>query len=504
MKPLLSLYGLTKRYPCIVANDSISLDLFPGEIHSILGENGAGKSTLVKMLCGITAPDEGEMVFDGEAYHPSSPQDARVRGVSVIFQHFSLFEALTVRDNIALCLPVHLRRNLDALLAKVSDSYGLPLDPKRLVGNLSAGERQRVEVVRSLLQEPRLLIMDEPTSVLTPQEVEGLFVTLRDLASRGCSILYISHKLDEIRALCTKVTVLRSGRVSGSCDPRTETSRSLAEMMIGKELKSPKARQVSTGEMKLQVSNLTVKNQDRFGVDLRNISFRVHAGEILGIAGVAGNGQEELMRALIGEVPVARNGCIVIDGTDVGAMSPNKRRSLGMCFAPEKRLGHSAAPDMALWENAVLSARERLNLSEWGFISIQGSKAYAQKVVEHFGVKTRGVEQSAKSHSGGNLQKFVIGREIMQRPAVLVVSQPTWGVDAGAAAVIHQALLDLAAEGAAIVVISQDLDELMSISSNFAVLANGTLSPTQATQSVTVEAVGVLMGGHEYEGAVNA
>ncbi len=495
-KALLEMSGVTKRFPGVLANDAVGFDIGHGEIHALLGENGAGKSTLVKMIYGVMRPDEGDMVFDGAPYAPAKPSEARARGVGMVFQHFSLFEALTVAENVALGMDrAAAAGDLDAKIIGVSNTYGLPLDPARLVGSLSVGERQRVEIVRCLLQNPRLLIMDEPTSVLTPQEVEILFETLRRLAEEGCSILYISHKLEEIRALCDRATVLRGGKVVGDCDPKQETARSLAEMMIGTTLSPPQQQHNEPGAERLVVENLSRQSPLPFGVDLEGISFSVRAGEILGIAGVAGNGQDELMEVLIGEVPAAGDGVVRLDGEAVGRRNPTARRARGMCFVPEERLGHGAVPDMALWENTILSARTRKELSAHGFINIGKAERYAEEVVGAFNVKTAGVGHAARSLSGGNLQKFIVGREILQAPTVLIASQPTWGVDAGAAADIHRALQALAEGGAAILVISQDLDELMAISNRFAVISEGRLSAPQPVGEVSVEEIGLLMGG---------
>ena len=493
---LLELKGITKRFPGVLANDAVSFSIAPGEVHALLGENGAGKSTLVKMIYGVMRPDEGAMAFNGAPYVPAKPSEARAQGIGMVFQHFSLFEALSVAENVALGMEKSaVSGNLDDKIVEVSEAYGLPLDPARLIGSLSVGERQRVEIVRCLLQNPKLLIMDEPTSVLTPQEVEILFETLRRLAAEGCSILYISHKLEEIRALCERATVLRGGKVVADCDPRQETAKSLAEMMIGSTLAVPQAQETMPGAERLVVQELSRKSDVPFGVDLQNISFSVRAGEILGVAGVAGNGQNELMELLIGEVPAATSDTIKLDGEGVGQRNPTARRALGMCFVPEERLGHGAVPDMSLWENTLLSARSRKGLETRGFLDNAGAQRFAGEVVEAFKVKTAGVEHNASSLSGGNLQKFIMGREILQAPAVLVASQPTWGVDAGAAADIHRALQKMAKEGAAILVISQDLDELMAISTRFAVISDGKLSDPQPVGEVSVEEIGLLMGG---------
>jgi simple sugar transport system ATP-binding protein len=495
-EPLLSVEGLTKRFPGVLANDNVTFEAERGEIHALLGENGAGKSTLVKVIYGVMRPDAGVMRLDGEPYAPLRPSEARARGVGMVFQHFSLFEALSVAENIALGLPpADAKGNLAGRIRSVSRAYGLELDPTRLIGELSVGERQRVEIVRCLLQSPRLLIMDEPTSVLTPQEAAGLFATLRRLAGEGRSILYISHKLEEIRALCHRATVLRGGRVVATAVPREETARSLAEMMIGTTLQRPVREAANVGAVRLTLDRLTVSDESPFGVSLDEISLEVRAGEIVGIAGVAGNGQSQLMAALIGERPAAAPSAIRLDGTPIGEATPEARRRRGMCFVPEERLGHGAVPDLSLAENVVLSAAASKGLVSGGFIDLGRATRYAEEVVRAFDVRTAGVEHAARSLSGGNLQKFIVGREILQAPAVLVASQPTWGVDAGAAALVHRVLLDLASRGTAILVISQDLDELMAIATRIAVIAGGRLSEPRAIEEVTVEEIGLAMGG---------
>ncbi|NND50327.1 MAG: ABC transporter ATP-binding protein, partial [Rhizobiales bacterium] len=426
-------------------------------------------------------------------------------GIGMVFQHFSLFAAMTVAENIALGMDnPPSGRELSRRIVEVSREYGLALDPGRIVATLSVGERQRIEIVRCLLQNPRLIIMDEPTSVLTPQEVETLFVTLRRLADEGCAILYISHKLEEIRSLCHKATVLRAGRVVATCDPTEETAKSLAEMMIGTTLNVPSRSEQALGDPILEVGGLDLPREEQFDTDLQNVTFSVHAGEIFGIAGVAGNGQDELMGALIGERLANTRDAIRVRGTDVGHVGPRGRRRQGMCFIPEERLGHAAVPDMALWENAVLSAFERQSLGSAGFINAGAASKYSRDVVSSFDVRTAGVEHAARSLSGGNLQKFVVGREVLQAPDVLIASQPTWGVDANAAAAIHQALIDLARGGAAVVVVSQDLDELMAISTRIAVIAGGRISEARPVSEVTVEALGLEMGGHASPDAAGA
>ena len=493
----LELRNVTKAFPGVLANDRVSFRVRPGELHALLGENGAGKSTLVKMIYGVQHPDEGEIVVDGTPVRIASPKAARAMGIGMVFQHFSLFEPMTVLENIALGLDERLSHAaLEARIRAVLDRYGLALDPHRTVATLSVGERQRIEIVRALLLDPRLLIMDEPTSVLTPQEVAQLFDTLRSLAAGGCSVLYISHKLHEIRALCDAATILRGGKVVGTCVPAVETPRSMAEMMIGASLKDVrKASDKRFGAPKLTVDGLDLPASGDFDVPLRDIAFTVRAGEILGIAGVAGNGQNELMLALSGETPVAAAGSVRLGDAAVGTLPISARRRLGLAAVPEERNGHAAVLGFTLAENAVLTARGRMGMVRHGVILGGAARGYAEEVIRAFAVKATGPRATAGSLSGGNLQKFVMGREVLQVPEVLIVSQPTWGVDAGAAAAIHQALVDLAQRGSAIVVISQDLDELLAISDSLAVINEGCLSPKRGAGDVSIDEIGLLMGG---------
>jgi simple sugar transport system ATP-binding protein len=411
-----------------------------------------------------------------------------------------------VLENIALGLDAKVpARELEAKTRAVMQQYGLALDPHRTVSTLSVGERQRIEIVRALLLNPSLLIMDEPTSVLTPQEVEQLFVVLRQLAKEGCSILYISHKLHEIKALCDTATILRGGRLVATCDPRVETSRSMAEKMIGaglKEIRKPAGREF--GSERLIVERLSLPAAGPFGIPLSDISFTVRAGEIFGIAGVAGNGQNALLLALSGEAPTTDADAITVDGARVGKLTAKQRRLKGMASVPEERNGHAAVPEFTLSENTILTARDRLHMVSGGLINSGAAKTYAGEVITSFAVKALGPGSTAGSLSGGNLQKYIMGREILQKPGVLVVSQPTWGVDAGAAAAIHQALVDLAAQGSAIVVISQDLDELLSLCDTLAVINGGRLSKPMQVAGADIHQIGLLMGGIHGEGAVHA
>ncbi len=492
----LELRGIRKVYPSVVANDGIDLEVRPGEIHAVLGENGAGKSTLMKIIYGVTAPTEGTMKWEGQEVVVANPAHARRLGIGMVFQHFSLFETVTVVENVALALehPPDLA-TLSKQIEEVSAKYGLPVDPRRLVHALSVGERQRVEIIRCLLQKPKLLIMDEPTSVLTPQAVRKLFDTLRQLAAEGCSILYISHKLDEIQALCHTATVLRAGKVTGTCLPSQETPASMARMMIGKDL--PVCRHGAPregGDVRLRLAGLSHASDDPFGVDLQDVHLEVHAGEIVGIAGVSGNGQRELLYAISGEEPLGEKFPVQICGIEAGRLSPGRRRRIGMGFVPEERLGRGAVPRLSLAENALLTAHKH-GMVRHGFIDFKAMEAFAAQCIGRFNVKAAGPAAEARSLSGGNLQKYIVGREVMLAPKLLVVAQPTWGVDVGAAAAIRQQLIDLRNAGTAILVISEELDELFEICDRIAVIAKGRLSPARRAADTNVEEIGVWMSG---------
>lgn len=497
MKPMpmrLGLQGITKAYPSVVANDAVNLNVQSGEIHAVLGENGAGKSTLMKIIYGATQADSGSMRFDDQAVSIRNPQEARALGIAMVFQHFSLFETLSVAENVLLGLDASqtLAQVTQAISLKANE-YGLPIDPLRPVHTLSVGERQRVEIIRALLTNPKLLILDEPTSVLTPQAVEKLFETLRLLKNQGCSILYISHKLHEIRALCDTCTVMRSGKVVATCTPANETNASLSRMMIGAEPPALAHRVSQSGAVVLQVQNLSLPKSDAFAVDLHGISLTVHAGEVLGIAGVSGNGQKELMAAISGEDARVVQGAISINGKAVGGMHPGARRALGMYFVPEERLGRGAVPVMSLAQNLLLTRQEAVSPSGW--ITSAKLREQAHAIIARFGVKAGGADAAARSLSGGNLQKFIMGREISAQPKLLIVSQPTWGVDVGAAAQIHAEILALRDKGCAVLVVSEELDELMALSDRLQVIAKGALSPSIARADASVELVGQWMSG---------
>ncbi|MBE7185466.1 MAG: ABC transporter ATP-binding protein [Methylobacterium mesophilicum] len=505
---LLRVEGLTKLFGTLRACDGVDLDIARGEIHALLGENGAGKSTLVKMLFGSLEPNAGTIFWKGEPVRLSSPAAARGLGIGMVFQHFSLFEALTAAENIALSLdattPI---RAIAERARELSNAYGLPLDPDALVGDLSVGERQRIEIIRCLLQQPELIILDEPTSVLTPQEADKLFVTLERLRGEGKSILYISHRLDEVKRICDRATVMRHGKVVAHCDPRGETTASLARMMVGADVKTASRGDTARpGEPLLVVRNLSRNPANPFSTPLKSISLSVRAGEVIGIAGVAGNGQSEFFEAVSGEVAQESAEAVTIRGKPAGRLGISERRRLGAGFVPEERLGHAAAPRMSLSENLLLARHgtDRSFAGKSGLLHFGAVKRAARRIAEAMDVRKAGEDPEASALSGGNLQKFIIGRELDRQPAVMVVNQPTWGVDAGAAARIRQALVELARSGSAVLVISQDLDELFEISDAIAVMHHGALSTPIPIAEASYERVGLLMGGAGPSGEATA
>ena len=506
---VLELQGITKRYPAVVANDGVSLKVGRGDIHAVLGENGAGKSTLMKIIYGSVKPDAGEMHFNGQRVQVRNPQEARHLGISMVFQHFSLFDTLSVAENVWLGLDKSLSlAEVTQRIHSIASRYGLDIEPERLVHTLSVGEMQRVEIIRALLSDPQLLILDEPTSVLTPQAVDKLFVVLRQLAQEGRSILYISHKLHEIRALCTHCTVLRGGRVTGECNPRKETNASLSQLMIGSQPPELQVRAHTPGAEVLRVGGLSLPALDPFGVDLQGIDLSVRAGEIVGIAGVSGNGQRELLFALSGEDTRAPAASIQIEGQPVGRRHPNTRRALGLHFVPEERLGRGAVPSLSLAQNLLLTRQEAVADHGWrgwmGWLDLARLREQAADIIERYRVKAGGPDAAARSLSGGNLQKFIVGREIEAAPRVLIVSQPTWGVDVGAAAQIRAAILSLRDAGCAVLVVSEELDELLELSDRLHVMAHGRLSPSLSRGEADVSRIGVWMSGLWQQEATHA
>ncbi len=496
MTPRLDLRGIRKSYPGVLANDDISLSVLPGEIHAVLGENGAGKSTLMKIIYGAIPADAGQIYCDGKLLPEHGPAISRELGIEMVYQHFALFDSITVVENIALSMPGRMDlKRLAVRIREISERYGLPIDPDRLVLSLSVGERQRVEIVRCLLRHPRLLILDEPTSVLTPQAVQKLFETLRQLSEEGCSILYISHKLDEVRELCHSATVLRGGKVTGTANPSEASSAELARLMVGDDLPeiTVQPTELSHGPL-LAVNNLNVRSETATGTSLKAVNLEVYGGEIVGIAGVSGNGQRELAAAISGEKIASAPEDVVLDGRPVGHFDAGRRRDLGLGFVPEERLGRGAVPSYDLSENALLTAH-RLGMVRHGMAMRSKARDFASGVIEKFNVKASGPDAKAHGLSGGNLQKFIMGREIELSPRVLLVAQPTWGVDVGAAAYVRQTLIDLSRSGRAVIVISEELEELFEICDRLCVICNGELSSPLSRAQTSAEAVGLLMTG---------
>lgn len=496
--PCLSLTGITKAYTGVIANSDISLTLLPGQIHAVLGENGAGKSTLMKIIYGSVKPDAGQIFLQGAPVTIRNPKEARALGISMVFQHFNLFETMTVAENVWLGL------DKNQTLAEVARSistkaaeYGLDINPARPVHTLSVGEMQRVEILRALLTNPKILILDEPTSVLTPQAVEKLFVVLKKLAAEGCSILYISHKLHEIRELCTACTVLRGGKVTGVCNPEEESNASLSRLMIGAEPPKLERRPQQQGSAVLRVKDLSLRRENQFGVDLDKVQLHVCAGEIVGIAGVSGNGQKELLYALSGEDRRAPAGSVYIGDKDVTRLNPQGRRKLGLHFVPEERLGRGAVPSLRLAHNLLLTRTESIIFPKMvgGWIRVHNLDKHAARLIAQFKVKAGGAHALARSLSGGNLQKYIVGREMDAQPRLLIVSQPTWGVDVGAAAQIRSAILSLRDAGCAVLVVSEELDELFEVCDRLHVIARGRLSPSISVAEATVEILGEWMSG---------
>ena len=503
-KQRLGVCDLSKYFGNFAANKNISVSIDRGEIHALLGENGAGKSTLVKIIYGILKPDHGTMVLDGLPYLPVSPSHARSHGVGMVFQHFAVFDSMTVLENIALGLDGRMPdQALGLEIIHLCERYRLQVELGRRVSDLSAGERQRVEIIRVLMQDPSLLILDEPTSVLTPQESEELFGTLRRLSDVGRSIIYISHKLDEVRVLCDRATLLRGGSVIDVVDPRRESTKSLGEKMIGgrfSETKRNKIPEASTSpRLSIRAGEIVPKTDQ--ALILREVYVSVAAGSILGVAGVSGNGQETLFDVLSGELRLVNPESMLLDGQPIGDLEVEARRDLGLLSAPEGRLGHACVPELTLWENVILTARNTRGILKSKYlVNTAQAKDFAAEIIQTFDVRTSSVNAKASSLSGGNLQKFLIGREILGNPKVFVVSNPTWGVDAKAQQFVHGQLIKLAESGAAVILISQDIDELLAITDRICALCHGHLSRTHATAQMTPEHLGVLMLGQEVSG----
>lgn len=498
--PMLEMTGITKRFPGVVANDGINVTVAAGRVHTILGENGAGKSTLMKILYGLYRPDEGTIRLDGETVDIESPSDAIARGIGMIHQHFMLVPTLTVAENVALGLRSPVGRAdmgpIKRRLAEVSERYGLRVDPDAYIWQLAVGERQRAEILKALYRDANLLVLDEPTAVLTPPEVDELFVTLRQMTADGKGLIFISHKLHEVMELSDDITVLRDGRVSGHAVPAETSPQQLAEMMVGRPVQLTRnVAATDPGEAKLVVDGLTVRG-DRGLVTVDDVSLAVRASEIVGIAGVSGNGQRELAEAIVGLRPIEA-GSITIGGHRPASPTPASVRALGLAYVPEERMKDGVVAEMTVAENLMLLDYRRPPFTRRGLLDFSAIKKRCAELVDAYSVKTPTLETATRNLSGGNIQKLVIAREFTSDASVLVVAQPTRGVDIGAAEYIHERLLEQRADGAAILLISEDLDEVLALSDRVVVMFEGRVMDDLARADATTERVGLLMSGVE-------
>ncbi len=497
--PMMEMRGITKRFPGVLANDNVDFDVQAGEVHTLLGENGAGKSTLMKILYGLYQADEGEILLNGDPTVIDSPTTAISHNIGMIHQHFMLVETLTVAENVALGLPSSrgALTDLDVVsdhIVELGSQYGLELDPAALVWQLAVGQKQRVEIIKALYREARLLILDEPTAVLTPQEVDQLFETLRQLTTDGRGLIFISHKLHEVLALSNRITVLRQGRVTGQATPAEATRESLAEMMVGREVKlAPDKPAVQVAEPALEIRDLEVYG-DRGIVAVEHFDLEVRAGEILGIAGVSGNGQRELAESIAGLREVTK-GSISIAGTDVTNHRPIEIRDVGLAYVPEGRLKDGSIADFTVSENILLVDHRDDRFLNRGLFDFGAIREHCQGLVDDFAVKTPTLETPVRSLSGGNIQKLILARELEGTPTVLLASQPTRGVDIGAAEYIHERLVAQRERGTAILVISEDLDEVFGLSDRIAVMYEGRVMGIVDPATATREEVGLMMAG---------
>jgi ABC-type uncharacterized transport system ATPase subunit len=502
--PMLEMRGIVKRWPGVVANDGINFDLHAGTVHTLLGENGAGKSTLMKILYGFYQPDEGEIRFHGSPVRIASPADAISLGIGMIHQHFMLVSTLTVAENVALGLPSSRGplTDLDRVSTRIrelSEAYGLRVDPDAFVWQLSVGERQRVEIIKALYREASLLVLDEPTAVLTPQEVDGLFATLRKLVADGRGLVFITHKMDEVFALSDSITVLRNGRVAGTARPGDVTHHDLARMMMGRDLVlEPDHPATEPGAVRLAIRGLRVRG-DRGGEAVRGLDLEVRGGEILAIAGVSGNGQRELAEAVAGLREPA-SGEIRIDGVDVTGRDPAAVRAAGLSFVPEERMLDGAIGDFSVAENLILLDHGDDRFARHGLLRFGEIRRHCRALVERFAVKTPSLETTTRTLSGGNIQKLIMARELSGRPGVLVAAQPTRGLDVGAAEYIRRCLIEQRARDTAIVVISEDLDEVLALADRIAVMYEGEIMGLVDRARAARDELGLMMAGVSPDG----
>lgn len=499
--PMLEMRGITKRFPGVLANDSVDLDVRAGEVHTLLGENGAGKSTLMKILFGLYQQDEGEVLLHGKPLNITSPAQAIDLRIGMVHQHFMLVPTLTVAENVALGLkssrgPLTDLASVGKRITEISEEYGLAVDPSIEVWKLSVGERQRVEIIKALYRDAELLVLDEPTAVLTPQEVDDLFVILRQMTASGRGLVFISHKLHEVLALSDRITVLRNGRVTGHTVPAETSREHLAAMMVGRDVNlAPDKPPVDVGEARLVISDLHLQS-DRGTKAVDGVSLSVRAGEIVGIAGVSGNGQRELAEAVAG-LRTPSSGTVSIDGQAVSGTNPAICRKAGLAYVPEERMKDGAIGDFSVSENLVLVAHRSKQFANRGLLRMGRIREHSEALVKQYAVKTPSTETPTSSLSGGNIQKVILARELASEPTVLLAAQPTRGVDIGAAEYIHERIVQQRNAGVATLVISEDLDEVLGLADRIAVMFEGRIMAIVDRDDATREGLGLLMAGVE-------
>ena len=497
MNTNLKISNVTKIYPGCIANDAVSLEFESGKIYALLGENGAGKSTLVKILSGVIKPDEGEIFLNKNILKLNSPLDAKKNDIGMVFQHFNLFETLSVFENLIIDsneMKQTLREKIESIMKKYNFLINLDVP----VLNLSAGQKQKVEIVRCLIRNPKVLIMDEPTSVLTEQETSELFLSLKKFSEEGILIIYITHKLKEVMQLCDEVAVMRNGKLVSVSEIKNESVESLAKKMVGQNLKTIKKKVRTSSDQLIKITNLNFISEDPFETNLNDINFSVNRGECLGIAGISGNGQSELFQILSGEIISDKNS-IEFNKNYIGDLNPQERREHLMAFSPEDRLEQAAIPQMKIFENVALNNFKSSNFFNNGLINENKIKEHAKKIISDFNVNTDNIELKSQFLSGGNLQKLIIGRELITSPDLLICFNPTWGLDVGAINYIHETLIKINEQDKSIILISTDTDELLKLSDKISVIHKGKLSKIMNADEVTSEKLGVLMGGGEID-----
>jgi len=494
MNTNLKISNVTKIYPGCVANDNVSLEFNSGKIYALLGENGAGKSTLVKILSGVIIPDEGKIYLNENNLKLNSPLDAKKNDIGMVFQHFNLFETLSVFENLIIDSDEQ-RESLREKIESIMRKYNFSIDLDIPVLNLSAGQKQKVEIIRCLIRSPKVLIMDEPTSVLTEQETSELFLSLKKFSEEGILIIYITHKLKEVMQLCDEVAVMRRGKLVSVSQIKNENLESLATKMVGQNLKTIKKKKANTASDQLiKITNLNFISEDPFETNLSDINFSVNRGECLGIAGISGNGQSELFQVLSGEILSDKNS-IEFNKNYIGDLNPQERREYMVAFSPEDRLEQAAIPQMKIFENVALNNFKSSNFFNNGLINEKKIREHSKKIISDFNVNTDNIDLKSQFLSGGNLQKLIMGRELITSPDLLICFNPTWGLDVGAINYIHETLVNINEQNKSIILISTDTDELLKLSDKISVIHKGKLSKIMNADEVTSEKLGILMGG---------